>query len=73
MNYMILLPVVLPVIVGFALLFLHEGVFRDRRGLLKVTGVSFAVSAALALYVISGGGQADIVPACGRHTGVFCG
>ncbi len=54
MNYMILLPVVLPVIVGFALLFLHEGVFRDRRGLLKVTGVSFAVSAALALYVISG-------------------
>ncbi len=54
MNYMILLPVVLPVIVGFVLLFLHEGVFRDRKTLLKVTGVSFVVSAALAVYAISG-------------------
>lgn len=54
MSYMILLPVVLPVIVGFTLLFLHERVFRDRQSLLIVTGVSFVVSAALAAYVISG-------------------
>lgn len=54
MNIMILLPIVLPVIVGFVLLFLPERVFRSRQSLLNVTGVSFIVCALLALYVISG-------------------
>lgn len=54
MNIMILLPIVLPVIVGFILLFLPEGVFRSRQSLLNVTGVSFIVCALLAVYVISG-------------------
>lgn len=64
MNYMILLPVVLPVIVGFVLLFLHEGVFRDRKTLLKVTGVSFVVSAALAVYAISGAAGDRLILFC---------
>lgn len=54
MNIMILLPIVLPVIVGFVLLFLPERVFKSRQSLLNVTGVSFIVCALLALYVISG-------------------
>lgn len=64
MNYMILLPVVLPVIVGFVLLFLHEGAFRDRKSLLKVTGVSFVVSAALAVYAISGAAGDRLILFC---------
>ncbi len=51
---MILLPIVLPIIVGFVLLFLPENAFQGRQSLLKVTGVSFVVSAALAVYVMSG-------------------
>lgn len=54
MNIMILLPIVLPVIVGFVLLFLPERVFRSRQSLLNVTGVSFIGCALLAIYVISG-------------------
>lgn len=54
MNILILLPIVLPVIVGFVLLFLPESVFRSRQSLLNVTGVSFIVCALLAIYVISG-------------------
>ena len=54
MNMMILLPIVLPVIVGFVLLFLPERVFKSRQSLLNVTGVSFIVCALLAIYVISG-------------------
>lgn len=54
MNILILLPIVLPVIVGFVLLFLPEGVFRSRQSLLNVTGVSFIICALLAIYVISG-------------------
>ena len=54
MNIMILLPIVLPVIVGFLLLFLPERVFKSRQSLLNVTGVSFIVCALLAIYVISG-------------------
>ena len=54
MNIMILLPIVLPVIVGFVLLFLPERVFRSRQSLLNMTGVSFVVCALLAIYVISG-------------------
>ena len=54
MNIMILLPIVLPVIVGFVLLFLPEGVFKSRQSLLNMTGVSFIVCALLAIYVISG-------------------
>lgn len=41
MNYMILVSVVLPVLVGFILLFLPERVLENRQHLLKVTGVSF--------------------------------
>lgn len=54
MNIMILLPIVLPVIVGFLLLFLPERMFKSRQSLLNVTGVSFTVCALLAIYVISG-------------------
>ena len=54
MNELILVAIVLPIIVGFVLLFLPEKVFTDRSVLLKVTGVSFIVSALLAVYVISG-------------------
>ncbi|MDE7478005.1 MAG: proton-conducting membrane transporter [Lachnospiraceae bacterium] len=54
MNELILAAIVLPIIVGFVLLFLPEKVFTDRSLLLKVTGVSFIVSALLAVYVISG-------------------
>lgn len=54
MNIMILLPIVLPVIVGFVLLFLPERVFKSRQSLLNVTGVSFIGCALLAIYVISG-------------------
>lgn len=54
MNYMILVSIVLPIIAGGVLLFVPEKVFADRSGLLKVTGVSFVVSALLAVYAISG-------------------
>lgn len=51
---MILLPILLPVIVGFVLLFVPEGVFKSRQSLLNVTGVSFVVCALAAIYVLSG-------------------
>lgn len=51
---MILLPIILPIAVGFVLLFLPETVFRDRQSLIKMTGVSFIVCAILALFVMSG-------------------
>lgn len=54
MNYMILVSIVLPIIAGGVLLFVPEKVFADRSGLLKVTGVSFVVSALPAVYVIAG-------------------
>lgn len=54
MDYMILLSVVLPIIAGGVLLFLPDSAFADRKRLLKVTGVSFVVSALLAVCVISG-------------------
>ena len=47
MDYMILLSVVLPIIAGGVLLFLPDSAFADRKRLLKVTGVSFVVSALL--------------------------
>lgn len=54
MDYLILLPVVLPVLLGAAIVLLPEKVFGTRRGLIIVTQVSFLVSAALAVFVISG-------------------
>lgn len=54
MNYMILVSVVLPVLVGFILLFLPERVLENRQHLLKVTGVSFLVCALVAVYTMSG-------------------
>lgn len=54
MNYMILVSIVLPILAGGVLLFLPDRVFADRKGLLKMTGVSFIVCAVLAVYVISG-------------------
>ncbi len=54
MDYMILLSVVLPIIAGGILLFLPDSAFADRKRLLKVTGMSFVVSALLAVCVISG-------------------
>lgn len=64
MNNMILLPIVLPIIVGFVLLFLPDRVFGSRQSLLKVTGVSFIISAFLAVCVIIG--------AAGEHLVLFC-
>lgn len=62
--YMILLPIVLPIIVGFVLLFLRENAFKDRQRLLKVTGVSFVVCAVLAVYVISGAAGDRLILFC---------
>lgn len=53
-DMMILLSIVLPILAGFVLLFLPDRVFGSRQSLLKVTGVSFVVSAFLAALVISG-------------------
>lgn len=52
MNYMILISVVLPVLVGFILLFLPNSVFGSRQHLLKVTGVLFLACALVAGYVV---------------------
>ncbi|MDE7273660.1 MAG: proton-conducting membrane transporter [Lachnospiraceae bacterium] len=54
MNEMILVSIILPIIVGGVLFFLPDKVFADRSSLLKMTGVSFVVSALVAVYVISG-------------------
>ncbi len=54
MTYMVLLSGVLPIIAGGILLVLPDSAFADRKRLLKVTGVSFVVSALLAVCVISG-------------------
>ena len=54
MNYMILVSVVLPIVVGFILLFLPESVFGSRQHLLKVAGTFFIVCALIAAYVVSG-------------------
>lgn len=61
MNYLILLPIVLPVIVGFIMLFLPGTVLRDRGSLIKVTGVSFVLCAALAAAVIGGTAEETLV------------
>ena len=54
MDYMILVSIILPIIAGAVLLLMPEKVFADRLHLLEVTGVSFVVSALLAVIVISG-------------------
>ena len=54
MDYMILVSIILPIIAGAVLLLMPEKVFADRLRLLEVTGVSFVVSALLAVIVISG-------------------
>lgn len=54
MNDMILLPIVLPIIVGFILLFVPERVLGSRRMLINMTGVSFVLCALLSFFVISG-------------------
>ncbi|MDE6621795.1 MAG: proton-conducting membrane transporter [Lachnospiraceae bacterium] len=54
MNDMILVSIILPIIIGGILIFLPDKIFADRSSLLKMTGVSFAVSALAAVYVISG-------------------
>ena len=51
---MILLPVILPVLVGFVLLFIPEKALGSRQKLLKITGLSLLGSAALAVLAISG-------------------
>lgn len=61
MNYMILVSVVLPVLVGFILLFLPERVLENRQHLLKVTGVSFLVCALVAVYTMSGAAGGRLV------------
>lgn len=64
MNYMILVSIVLPIIAGGVLLLIPESVFADRGSLLKVTGVSFVVSALLAVYAISGASGNNLVLFC---------
>ena len=54
MDYMILVSIILPIIAGAVLLLMPEKVFADGLRLLEVTGVSFVVSALLAVIVISG-------------------
>lgn len=54
MNYLILLPIVLPVIAGFVLLLVPERAFGSRKMLINMTGVSFVLCALLSCFVISG-------------------
>lgn len=54
MNSMILLPIILPIIAGFVLLFLPERLFGTRQSLIEVTRVSFILCAGVAVFVISG-------------------
>lgn len=61
MNYMILAAIILPILAGGGLLLAPERVFADRSGLLKVTGVSFVVSALLAVGVIAGVGGSSLM------------
>ena len=61
MNYMILAAIILPILAGGGLLLAPERVFADRPGLLKVTGVSFVVSALLAVGVIAGVGGSSLM------------
>ena len=52
MNYIILLPIVLPVIAGAGLILLPQKAFNNRKKLLTVSGILMVISAALALPVI---------------------
>lgn len=61
MNYMILVSIVLPVLAGVILLFLPEKLSANRVRLLEVTGAAFAVSAFLAVWVISGAAGRELV------------
>lgn len=54
MNYLILLPIALPIIMGFVMLLVPERVFGSRKMLVNMTGVSFIVCALLSLFIISG-------------------
>lgn len=54
MNELILLPIVVPILLGFVLLFLPEKVFGSRKMLVNMTCVSFLLCALLGCFVISG-------------------
>ena len=54
MSYMIIMPVVLPVLLGIVLLLVPERIFANRKVLINMTGVSFLLCAALSCFVISG-------------------
>lgn len=54
MNFMILSPIILPIIAGIIMLLLPQGAFGNRKRLLSVTGVIIVVSALLAVFAISG-------------------
>lgn len=54
MSYMILLPIVLPIVAGIIMLLLPEKVFRSRKMLINMTGVSFVVCVLLSCFVLSG-------------------
>lgn len=54
MNYFILLPIILPILAGTALLLLPQRVFAERKQLLTVTGIALAATALCVLPVLSG-------------------
>ena len=64
MDYLILSPVVLPIITGIVLLLLPQKVFKNRKALLITAGISVVVSTCLTLFIISG--------VVGSSVGLFC-
>lgn len=54
MNELILLPIILPILLGLVLLLLPERVFGNRKWLVNMTGVSFLLCAALGCIAVSG-------------------
>ena len=60
MDYLILLPIILPIIAGVGLILLPQKAFRDRKGLLIVTGALILISAMLSLLVICNVSESEL-------------
>ena len=61
---MVFISVLIPILAGIVLLALPEKVFKDRKQLLIMTGMSFIISAVFALLVICGVTQSTFI--CGE-------
>lgn len=61
---MVFISVLIPILAGIVLLALPEKVFKDRKQLLIMTGMSFVISAVFALLVICGVTQSTFI--CGE-------